>query len=176
MRKRDKYTLYGCGVLIGCILVFYANGNKFAQKAQALGKDELLPWQGRPAYVRIYEPTLEIPFKKRIRIIEDPGTKRLIRLEETLEMDDRGSDKLIKRTVMDPRSAVVVLREGATQKDLENLLPSINGTILEERRTGVFLIGFEQQAPDPLPYVLQVLKAQDSIIANALPNYLASKV
>lgn len=176
MRKRDKYTIYGCGVLIGCLLVFYVNGNKFARKAESLGKDELLPWQGRPAYIRIYEPTYEIPFKKRIRIIEDPGTKKLVRLEETLEMDDRGSDKLIMRKVMDPYSAVVVLKDGAQQEDLDIILKSVNGSILEERREGVFLIRFEHRAPDPLPSVLSTLKAQDGVIANALPNYLASKV
>jgi len=176
MRKRDKYTIYGCGFLIGCLLVFYVNGNKFAKKAESLGKDELLPWQGRPAYIRIYEPTYEIPFKKRVRIIEDPGTKKLVRLEETLEMDDRGNDKLIMRKVMDPRSAVVILKDGAQQEDLETILESVNATILEERRKGVFLIGFEHRAPDPLPSVLATLKTQNGVIANALPNYLASKV
>ena len=170
MRKRDKYTIYGCGVLIGCLLVFYVNGNKFAKKAELLGKDDLLPWQGRPSYIRIYEPTYEIPFKKRIRIIEDPGTKKLVRLEETLEMDERGSDKLIMRKVMDPRSAVVVLNEGADKEALNSLLSSVNGTIVEERRTGVFLIKFEHRAPDPLPSVIQTLKAHNEVIANALPN------
>ena len=176
MRKRDRYTIYGCGFLIGCLLVFYVNGNKFAKKAEALGKDELLPWQGRPAYIRIYEPTLETPFKKRIRIIEDPGTKSLVRLEETLEMGERGSDKLIMRKVMDPRTAIVILQKNVEETEHETVLGSVNGKILEKRREGVYLIGFEHRAPDPLPSVLQALKEQPSVIANALPNYLASKV
>lgn len=174
MNKKEKITLFICGALIGCSMVAFNLHRKYTKK-ESNPKDAVAPWHGPILYTKAL-PQGDQPFKKRVRIIQDPGLKAPIRFEETFETTISGRDRLISRRVMDPKTAIIRIQQGVSETELEPLLEEHNCWIDSTREPGVFLIRFEHRAPDPLPVILEKLQARPDIIEQALPNYLPSKV
>jgi len=91
----QKRRLFGffCGALLGCVVVYQL----LELRPPFDGPPILRPWQGPVLFVQD-GPLAEDGSFERIRIIQDPGWKKPVRLTETLmETPQRKGSQVIKR-------------------------------------------------------------------------------
>ncbi len=153
------------GALLGCGLVMVL----LQSRPQPAGPKALRPWQGRLLFL-LDMPPAEDGSWKRIRVIEDPGWKRPVRLEETL-MDiphRQGSQVIARQTMAGDRVSVVPT--GPEMKDRAAAwVVDHGGVFWEKPEVGPWLVGLPGEG-DAVGQFLATTSQTDCL--KALPELL----
>lgn len=127
------------GALLGCGLVWML----LQSRPEMADKTPILrPWQGPLVFLEDFPPAEDGSWK-RIRIIQDPGWHRLVRLEETLKNIEgrKGSQVIARKAMAADRVFIVPSREADLQA--VELWLAAHGARVWQKSEGPWLVGLE---------------------------------
>lgn len=195
MIGKERYFIFGIGVLIGCAILAISYAGKYNAAKLQKEKDLLNGYKPSSSIIPGKDLTAKKPFDlapalftkdleqdeegKFLRIIIAQGSGKespICRIVETLwrDTEDLTREKLICRQIMSADKIVVRLKKD--NDDIEKLkqeLSDFNMTLLGEGRgPQLYTIQLPSYDIDVVPQAIEVLTAKSHLIEAAFPNYL----
>ncbi|PWU05648.1 MAG: hypothetical protein C5B43_03030 [Verrucomicrobia bacterium] len=199
MGNKERYLIFGIGVLIGSIILAISYTGKY----KAIKKQE--EEDKRKGFVeeKVIFPGQDLTAKKpydvgpalftqdleegkngqftRIIIADGSGKKReLVRIVETLWRDpeNKKREKLIRRQLMAADRVVVRLKEGSDEDGLMQLKEEIKNFGMEFLEAGkgsrLYKVKFnvDDTHTDALPKIIEALLAKSNLFEAVFPDYM----